>query len=296
MSYIGFLLRKAIYGRLLVSLWKDENKRREMRNQVLTELCEQYVHDIPAIVPEDSNTVRQPKEYIFSMWLQGEENAPEIVRSCWESIRRHCAEELVILDADNISHWIDLPEGFLERWRKGKIISSHVSDLCRIELLWKYGGYWMDATDYVCHPIPEFIVEQPFFLYLGDESGYSPFIQSCFIRAYAHHPVIGAWRGAFRTYWQKHRKACDYFVLHRLFRHCVLSNPEVANLFNQMPHISHYCTHSVRWGGHWDNPFDEDTFRQITSEGAFQKMEYKSASSQTPVPGTFADYFVHGRA
>ena len=153
----------------------------------------------------------------------------------------------------------------------------------------------MDATDYLGHPVQEFIAEQPFFIYLGDESGDSPFIQSCFIRAYAHHPIIGAWRGAFRAYWEKHSKAFDYFVLHRLFRHCVLTNLEVAKLFNQMPQIQHYCTHYVRWGGYWDIPFDEETFRQITSEGAFQKMEYKSPSSQNPVSGTFADYFVNGK-
>ena len=295
MTYLGFFLRKMVFGYLFLSLSGDKKLRKKKRNQVLAKLCEQFVQDIPVVIPKDSVPELQPKEYIFSMWLQGEENAPRIVKSCWDSIRRHSKEELVILDADSISRWIDLPDGFLDGWRKGNVKASHVSDFCRVELLWKYGGYWMDATDYLCHPVQEFIAEQPFFIYLGDESGDSPFIQSCFIRAYAHHPIIGAWRGAFRAYWEKHSKACDYFVLHRLFRHCVLTNPEVANLFNQMPQIQHYCTHYVRWGGYWDSPFDEETFRQITSEGAFQKMEYKSPSSQNPVPGTFADYFVNGK-
>lgn len=294
MSYIGFLLKKAIFAHLLVPLWKDRRQRGLLRHQVITDLCEEYVKDITVTIPRGAIPERLPKEYVFSMWLQGEKHAPQIVKSCWKSIRRHCKAELIILDADNIDRWIDLPDGFLERWRKGNVLSSHVSDLCRVELLWKYGGYWMDATDYMCHPIPGFIDNEPFFIYLGDE-GHSPFIQSCFIRSYAHHPVIGAWRDAFRAYWEKHTKACDYFVLHRLFRHCVLSNPEVAKLFNQMPHISHYCTHSVRWGGYWESPFDEETFHQITLEGAFQKMEYKSVSSKNPPSGTFADYFVCGK-
>lgn len=295
MTYLGFIIRKAVFAHLLVPFWKDRMERRNLRNCVMTQLCEAFVNDLPVIFPADAVPERQSKEYIFSIWLQGEEQAPQIVKSCWDSIRRHCAEELVILDADSISQWIDLPATILEKWRSGKMKACHFSDICRLELLWKYGGYWMDATDYVCHPIPELIDSQPFFLYMGDKEEYSPFVQNCFIRAFAHHPVIGAWKEMLLLYWERHSRAFDYFLPHRLLRHVVLDNSTIAELFAQMPHICHKCTHTIRWGGCWEKPFDKETYERLAAEGAFQKLEYKSDSARNPQPGTFADFFVNGK-
>lgn len=290
-----FIFRKAFLAHLLVPFWKNRKERRALRNQVMTALCEAYVKDLPVVVPEDAVPERLPNEYIFSMWLQGEQNAPRIVKSCWESIRRNCTEELIILDADGIGNWIDLPDIVWEKWKSGRMKSCHFTDICRVELLWKYGGYWMDATDYMCNPMPAFISQQPFFLYTGDKEEYSPFIQNCFIRAFAHHPVIGAWRNILRVYWERHTKAFDYFLPHRLFRHIVINNDQISSMYAQMPHICHNCTHTVRWGGHWEEPFDDALCRQLVSEGAFQKLEYKSASAINPLPDTFADYFVNGK-
>lgn len=282
-----------LFAHLLVPLWKDRSERRFLRNRVMADLCEAYLKDFPVVVPEGPLPKRMPKEYIFSMWLQGEEQAPQIVRSCWDSIRRHCAEELVVLDANNITQWIDLPEGFLKKWRAGNVKACHVADLCRVELLWRYGGYWMDATDYMCHPMPDFIVQAPFFIYLSTEA-HNTFVQNCFIRAYAHHPIMGAWREILRFYWEHHSWAFDYYLPHRLLRHVVLTDARVSELFDQMPHISHSSTHTVRWGGYWDMPFDKKKCEQLVSDGAFQKLEYKSLSAQSHRLGTFADYFVNG--
>ena len=295
MNYISFIIRKAIFAHMLVPFWKNRKERRFLRNRVMNELCEDNVRDLPVVIPEDAIPEHMPQEYIFSIWLQGEEHAPRIIKSCWDSIRRQCAEELVILDAESIFDWIDLPTGIIEHWKFGRMKPCHFTDICRLELLWKYGGYWMDATDYMCHPMLEMIAQQPFFLYMGDKDEYSPFVQNCFIRAYAHHPIIGAWKEMLCFYWEHHSKAFDYFLPHRLLRHVVMNNSIIADMFEQMPHICHNCTHTIRWGGFWEKPFDREIFSKLVSEGAFQKLEYKSASARNPKPGTFADYFVCGK-
>jgi len=292
MNYIGYKLKKVFLNRVFVPFWKSKKERWIRRNRIIAELSEQYLKDMPVVVPDNVVPERLPKEYVFSIWLQGEEKAPKIVKSCWDSIRRHSERELVVLDANTISQWIDLPKDFMERWRKGRIKACHVADLCRVELLWKYGGYWMDATDYMCHPIPEFIDNEPFFMYMGDEE-WNFFIQNCFIRAYAHHPIVGAWREIIRRYWEQHNRAFDYFLPHRLFRHMVLTDARISKLFSQMPKICHFCTHLL-WWNYKDKAFDEKVFLEITSEGAFQKLEYKSQSARNPHPGTFADYVVNG--
>lgn len=294
MHYVTFLIRKALFAHLLVPLWKDRDERRFLRNQVMADLCEAYLKDFPVVVPEGVSSKLMPGEYVFSMWLQGEECAPRLVKSCWDSVRRHCPEELVVLDSSNITQWIDLPGDFLRKWRSGEIKACHVADLCRVELLWKYGGYWMDATNYMCHSMPDFIAQSPFFVYMSGRN-HNTFIQNCFIRAHAHHPIVGAWREILRSYWESHSRAFDYYLPHRLLRHVVLTDARVSELFGQMPHVPHDCTHAVRWGGYWEMPFNREKYEELVAEGAFQKLEYKSHSAKNPAPGTFADYFVRGR-
>lgn len=291
MNYVHYKTKKILLTRVLVPFWQDKKKRWVRRNRIIADLSEEYLKDMPVSMPEDTEAVRPEKEYIFSMWLQGAPSAPKIVKACWESIRRHSQKELVVLDAESVERWIELPPGFLERWRKGRIKACHVADLCRVELLWKYGGYWMDATDFMCHPVPSFIEKEPFFMYMGDQEWHF-FVQNCFIKAYAHHPLIGAWRQSMRLYWATHRRAFDYFLPHRLFRHIVSSDPKAASLFSKMPKICHEPT-QLFWRDWRDEPFDKHRFQALTAEGAFQKLEYKSLSSTTPRPGTFADFIVN---
>ena len=37
--------------------------------------------------------------------VKGESQAPELVRRCFDSIRKHCSNELVVLDEDSLRIW-----------------------------------------------------------------------------------------------------------------------------------------------------------------------------------------------
>ena len=104
-------------GHVLNWIWRPRVVRRNVRSRVLTEVLPQYFKRyLPAatnmmerdVVHNDDN------EKIFTLWLQGEENAPELVKACFRSIRRHCKQELVVLDENTIFDYITLPEEIMD--------------------------------------------------------------------------------------------------------------------------------------------------------------------------------------
>ena len=57
---------------------------------------------------------------IWSVWWQGEENAPELVRMCFAAIRKHqCAHPFRIITEANYRDYIDLPEHIIRKVQEG---------------------------------------------------------------------------------------------------------------------------------------------------------------------------------
>ena len=84
---------------------------------------------------------------VWFCWLQGLEQAPPLVKLCYEALRQKLPDrEIVVIDAKNVFDYITLPEEIVEKWKRGIIGPAHFSDLIRLELLVRYGGYWIDAT------------------------------------------------------------------------------------------------------------------------------------------------------
>lgn len=290
---LGIIIR----GHLFNAPWASRMQRRRHRGLVTQELvCEYleryvpYFKEVAEDVPEDAAR----EEKIFSIWLQGEESAPEIVKACWRSIRKHCTQELVVLDEKSIFDWIELPDYVVSKWRSGRMRACHFADICRIELLYRYGGLWLDATDYVFAPMPEWLLEQDFFVFMSGEKqrGFYSFIQNCFIRSHKGAYLIKAWREAVLSYWKHEDSTIDYFVHQLLFKMVVEYNARAAEYFAKMPKLSQDPTHSL-WFEHADDEFDEHLFRDLTSAAVFQKTEYKSESATAPKAGSFAEKLIN---
>ena len=91
------------------------------------------------------------KKIIWVCWWQGEDNAPEIVKICLKSIRKHCGQyEVILLDKDNYKQFVELPDFIIDKLKNKIITITHFSDILRMALLKKYGGIWVDSTMYIC--------------------------------------------------------------------------------------------------------------------------------------------------
>lgn len=283
-------------GHIFNPLWNLGNRRRSERyrvfSKILTHFMEKNCLSAANGIGEEE-IIRNDDEKIFSIWFQGEENAPELVKSCFASIRRHCRQELVVLDERTVFDWIDLPAGIVRKFREGKIRYCHFSDICRVELLHRYGGYWLDSTCFVTHSIPEFIEKQDFFVFLAGKrtSGNYSFMQNCFIRARKGSFLLEAWRAMILEYWSKEEKRVDYFMHQMMFKTLVTRNATAAELFSKMPQLDQYPTHII-WYEDLDKPYDRKVTDRIGDEGFFyQKTTYRGSTDA--VQGTWRDYITN---
>lgn len=283
-------------GHVFNSLFSGRAARRRRREEAVARAVDRYLDALLPVIMDVSEDAADlypgeshPAEKIFSIWLQGEDKAPEIVKACWRSIRHNCTQELVVLDDVSLRDWIELPEHIMHLWKSGKMKPAHFSDICRIELLYRYGGVWFDATDFVTAPVPDWVMDEDFFIYIGGGSvkGALSFVQNCFFRAKKGNYILKAWREAVFAYWKMDERAVTYFIHQLLLKKVVGCNRLAAEYFSRMPHIPQDCTHML-WWAYRDRPFDEKVFSDITSGAVFQKTEYKSASARHPLPGSFA--------
>ena len=292
------MFKIGLFGHVLNPFWKTRIERRKIRTdltaKVVTKYFKRYLPAVDSV--KESTPIKDDKnDKIFTIWLQGEDNAPALVKACFRSVRRHCKQELVVLDENTIFDYITLPKEIVKKYKDGKIGHAHFADICRVELLYQYGGYWLDSTAFVTAPIPKWIEDEDFFVYLTGDNyniGGSPysFMQNCFIRARKGSYLLAAWRAMILDYWMHENHTFDYFMHQLLFRTLVMNDERAKKYFDKMPHRPQDPTHAL-WWAYQNRPFNQETFDQVTSGAFFQKTTYRG--SENPVPGSFADVMIN---
>lgn len=283
-----------LLGHILNPFWLSRDKRREIRSNVISRVIPRYFKRyLPAAekVRETKAINNDSADKIYTIWLQGEENAPALVKACFRSVRKNCVQELVVLDEKTVFDYIRLPEKIMEKRRAGKIKNAHFADICRVELLYQYGGYWLDATGFVTSPIPDWVSDTDFFMFLTGHAG-SPysFVQNCFIRARKGAYLLAAWRAMILDYWMNENHSFDYFMHQLLFKTLVNNDARAKKYFAKMPHVDQDPTHEL-WWAYQNAQFDKKVYDEITSKTFFQKTTYRGTDNI--VPGSFADVMIN---
>lgn len=288
------IIRIVLFAHVFNWFWRKREERRTVRGNVISiviaDYFKKYIGSTSKV--EVIDPVKDDKnEKIYSIWFQGEENAPDLVKSCFRSIRRNCKQELLVLNEKNIFDYIELPDVIIDKYRKGNIAKAHFADISRVELLHNYGGIWMDATDFVTSPVPENIIKEDFFMFMTGNAG-SPysFVQNCFIRSRKGAYLLEAWRAMILEYWKNEPREMDYFMHQLLFKSLVLNDERAKKFFEKMPHIDQDPTHAL-WWAYNNKKFDKKIFDDITSKVFFQKLTYRGASN--PEKGSFADVIIN---
>lgn len=291
--YAGFKI--ILFGHILNWPWRDRLHRRMVRSDVISKIIPQYFKrylPAAAAIPERKVEKNDKDEKVWTLWLQGEDKAPALVKACYRSMRKHLKQELIVLDEKTVFDYITLPKEIIEKRKAGKIAHAHFADICRVELLYEHGGIWLDSTAFVTEPLPDWIEKEDFFVYMAGQNVGSPysFMQNCFIRSRKGAYLLDAWRAMILDYWMHENHNFDYFMHQLLFKTLVMNDERAKKYFAKMPHVDQDPTHAL-WWAYGDKPFDKKTFERVTSGAFFQKVTYRG--SENPKPGSYADVMIN---
>ena len=232
---------------------------------------------------------------IWTAWLQGIENAPEIVKVCHESVKKNIkGYEIIVITEDNYSDYVTLPDFIIDKYKRGIIGRAHFADLIRVELMFARGGTWLDATVFVTklHKRDAFYLDSDLFLFQRLKpglDGHCRFISNWMITARKNHPIIALTRALMHNYWKNHDFAVDYFFMHYFFRMAAESYPEywhrVVPVSNSMPHVI-----LLRMF----DEYDERIWKGVTNMVPFHKLSYKFSKEDAAKTGTYYRKIVDG--
>lgn len=227
---------------------------------------------------------------IWQLWFQGYDNAPQLVKRCFDSVQKQMGDEyqIIILDEKSISEYIALPPFVWDKLKQGALSKTFFSDLLRVCLLATYGGVWIDATIYLSGKIPATWLSQDFFAlqrslvppqdykawqsfsayFIWDKDFKVRFLSS-FISAKAHQPIITALQDILLAYWERENKLIHYFALHFIFElllqdkryaklNCTITNDTDAHLLQL----------------HAKEPFSESLWQEIQRTTPLHKLTY----------------------
>lgn len=178
---------------------------------------------------------------IWMMWYQGINNAPPIVLSCIQSIIENKANHsLILLDKFNLKNYIELPSYITEKFKKKIFSITHYSDIIRMAILSKYGGYWIDSTYFITSPIER--INNSFYTLKLSYCFKHPFIKciwsgnffavpkNSFIATYSYY--------SFLYYWKKYNSLLDYFLIDYIISIAYYNVPEFKNKIKKLPFVN----------------------------------------------------------
>ncbi len=175
---------------------------------------------------------------IWVMWWQGREQMPELVDRSFQTILDNAGTHPVhLITQENYRNYAELPDHILKKTESGAITLTHLSDILRFYLLHRYGGFWMDATIYLSHPLDPEIYRLPLYtirhgkdpwLCLGKWSGF-------FWASGPENPFCLYIYQMFCAYWEKEDCLMEYFLLDCVIRLLYEHVPQVQSRIDAIP-------------------------------------------------------------
>lgn len=209
-----------------------------LKNKISNSLSKEYnFSNLKKLENNDQN--------IFLMWFQGEKEMPAIIRKCYESIKKNFpTRKIILITESNFNDYISLDNMIIEKYKKGTITRTTLSDIIRAKLLYEFGGMWIDATIFLSKPFDEDYFQSELYgpcgiksemnkdwkLIFDKTNGWNGWCMgSCFV----NYPFFDFLYSSFVEYYKKEDYILDYFQIDFITRIFYDTNSHFRN------HIQH---------------------------------------------------------
>lgn len=227
---------------------------------------------------------------VWICWWQGEAAMPELIRLCVESIRKNIPMEKAVLRLitfENCREYVTFTNPIIQKYNAGKISMTHLSDLLRAELLYRYGGMWIDATYYLTAKIPEQLLERNLYTLRFEKSKWSSDITE------------GRWSGNFWIsdrggklmkflmeslwyYWETEETLVDYYLIDDIIAVAVET---FADIREQLEQCGFYQGDVFALTGWMNKKFRPEYEKKIKNTSAFYKLNRRENYVKSNIAG-----------
>lgn len=245
--------------RIELERWKCYNK--------LKKKYQRFLDELPFYEPSGIKN-----KTIWWCWLQGEENAPALCKSCLISLKKQFPDyKIVVITEENMFDFVHPPQYIIEKFHKGIIGRAHFADLLRTMLLVEYGGVWIDSTVY-CTGYHEKIFDEPLFVFKNCQlAGFPTTVASNWlISSEKDHPILRTMQDLLFLYWKENNNLIHYFFYHMFFH---MVTEKYHDLWRLVPCYSnippHYLQHELL------KPYCDKLSTRIKLQSDFHKLSHK---------------------
>lgn len=220
----GFLSERLIKVWLLKNEYRVKEKEVEMMDsdetdkqlklkELVRSLLQRISSGVLKVYKDGRQQVLPPVKNIAEcagrtpVWIccwQGVDGASEIEKKCIDSVKRHIDErkcELHIITLGNCFEYVQFSPEIICKFNSGKISPHILSERLCMELLYRYGGLWINPMYFVCSDRINRAALSPGLYFLN--SGLSGFAGACdFIKGDAGFPLFGFIMEAFDEYFR----------------------------------------------------------------------------------------------
>lgn len=239
--------------------WKVHDKNNNIIEKYLKKVCPK---SYAKLVNGDYDDIDQStipdlslnNNVIWTMWWQGEEKAPEIVKVCINSMRKHSnGHKVIVLDAENYTNYVKLPQIIVERLKEGELDKTNlrnitldqtqVSDIVRTYLMYNYGGIWADATMFFSRDIDNELFEEKW-VTLGQDNQW--YIGRGRWSTFFMGGTAGLGFAKFNydmhiEYWENKQYYVNYLMTDHMFDLACKERERIENLVENNPCLYRHC-------------------------------------------------------
>ncbi len=229
---------------------------------------------------------------IWVFWWQGEDKLNSFVGGCIKRMQQIPDFKVNIITKYNVREYIEIDDA-VELYTKGKIYVQTLSDIIRIRLLRKYGGFWCDATILVCDLtyFPSIVEKYQFYsnhIQFFDREHLERYdnirnisagkCSSYFWASTSDNPIFAFLDDAFSFFLKKHQGIIDYSQIDYMLEVGYRNLDYMHMAIDAIP----YNNQDIWWlDSNLDEPYNEKLMQEKLAENQIFKMSSHTISGLT---------------
>lgn len=219
---------------------------------------------------------------VWVCWWQGEKKMPEVVRLCIDSLNKNLPKDRTtvrLITLENWNKYVTFTESVLKKYAEGKISNTHLSDLLRMELLYRYGGMWIDATFYVMDKLPVELFERENIYTLRYEKSFrsSDVTQGRYSGNLWCSPVKGKQLFQYVMeclwwYWENEDELIDYYLIDYLI---AIAIDEFPNIKEELGNCEIYTGRVLELAEYINKKYTPNRMKLLKEGSIFCKLNWR---------------------